>query len=186
MAADQQKILAYIGRVAHQSPVIQMVVGYLMADPGRLSFVRQWPDDQTLAMAMSLHRRLELAGPVWQGYVRGVPVPDPLTWIQAAAPFRASGVAVRLSTDDVWLMEAVQPMVLREQAAESRTHLAERMRSVRQELDRALDLYNEMRHIMEVDRERQPHLEKFLAMAQTQMQGMGQELKMLKDNLDES
>ncbi|POB11133.1 hypothetical protein [Sulfobacillus sp. hq2] len=186
MVADQQKILTYIGRIAYNSPVIQTVVGYLMADPARVVFVRQWPEDQTLAMTMSIHRRIELAGPLWQGYVRGVPVPDPLTWIQAATPFRSAAIALRLSTDDVWLMEAVQPLIQSEEAAEYRAQLEERMQTVRQELDRALDLYNELRHIMEVDRERQPQLEKFLTLAQTQMQTMGQELKVLKENLDKA
>jgi predicted nucleic acid-binding Zn-ribbon protein len=58
--------------------------------------------------------------------------------------------------------------------------MADRMQNLRQELDRALDLYNEVRHLMEIDQERQQELEKFLSMAEAEMQNMGRELSQIK------
>ncbi|HBQ93845.1 MAG: hypothetical protein M1493_09030 [Firmicutes bacterium] len=184
MATDNQKALVYIGRIAQQNPSIQTVVGYLMADPGRMRLVYHLKDDFTLAMGLSIHRRIEIPLAPWQGFIRGVPVPDPLTWIQAAQSYRGQPVMVRISTDDPVLLQLLNGLLKEEKEAEYRQQLLARMDGVRQELDRALDLYNEVRHIMEVDRDRQPELVKFLTMAESQMQGMGKELKAMKAHLE--
>ncbi|SMC02772.1 hypothetical protein SAMN00768000_0758 [Sulfobacillus thermosulfidooxidans DSM 9293] len=184
MGTDNQKVLVYIGRIAQQNPLIQTIIGYLMADPSRTRFVYQLKDEYALSMTMSIHRRIEIPLAPWQGFIRGVPVPDPLTWIQAAQDFKGQPIMVRLSTDDPVLLQLLNTLLKDEKAQEYRNQLLDRMESVRKELDRALDLYNEVRHIMEIDHERQPELIKFLAMAEDQMQGMGQELKTLKAHLE--
>jgi chromosome segregation ATPase len=71
-----------------------------------------------------------------------------------------------------------------EKDQEYRQQLKERMDGVRQELDRALDLYNEVRHVMEVDQERQVELTKFLGIAENEMHHLGQELKFLKGRME--
>lgn len=184
MGSETQRVLVYVGRIAHQTPSIQTIIGYLLADPGRTHFVYHIKEDYPLAMALSIHRRIEIPLAPWQGFIRGVPVPDPLTWIQAAQDFKGQPVMVRISTDDPVLLQLLNTLLKDEKRAEYRSQLLERMDGVRQELDHALDLYNEVRHIMEVDRDRQPELIKFLAMAENQMQGMGRELKALKAHLE--
>ncbi len=183
MSDEPQKILTYIGRVMHQNSGVLTAIGFLLADPDRVRFVLRGAETQELGMMVSIHRRIEIPGPLWQGWIRGVPVPDPLAWISAAIPLRGHPVVLRVSTDDVLLLQLLQPLVEAEEHAGVRTQINARMREVRDELDRALDLYNEVRHLMEVDRDRQPELEQFLLMAQKQMQGMGHELQTLKDNL---
>jgi hypothetical protein len=186
MSDGYQKILTYIGRVMHQHPAMQTAIGYLLADPARVRFVRHGAQTHELAMLLAIYRRIEIPGPSWQGWIRSVPVPDPLAWINAAAPLRAHPIVLKVSTDDPLLVRLLQPLVEKEAQVEARTQINERMQVVRDELDHALDLYNEVRHIMEVDRDRQPELEQFLVMAQKQMQGMGQELQTLKDHLQQA
>jgi adenylate kinase family enzyme len=184
MREDIEKVLVYIGRVAAQVPSIQAVIGYLLSDPSRVRFVESLDQNRQVAMAMSLHRRIELPMAPWQGYIRSVPVPDPLTWIQAA---RVAGgeIAVRVSSDDLMLRQLLAPLVEPERARQQRLVMTDRMKNLRQELDRALDLYNEVRHLMEVDQERQQELEKFLTMAEQEMQNMGRELTLIKERLSE-
>ncbi len=156
-----------------------------MADPRRLRLVYHLKDDFTLSMAISIHRRIEIPLAPWQGFIKGVPVPDPLVWIQAAQNHPSEPVMVRISTDDPVLLQLLNQILKDEKDQEYRQQLKERMDGVRQELDRALDLYNEVRNIMEVDRDRQSELVKFLALAESQMQGMGQELKALKAHMED-
>lgn len=183
MREDIEKVLIFLGRMAIQIPAVQVIVGYLLADPGRVRFVRAVREDHPLAMAISVHRRIEIPLVPWQGYIRGVPVPDPISWIQASRGLKGSEVAVRISTDDVTLVQLLTPLLAKESPEENRAAVEGRMNRLRTELDRVLDLYNEVRHLMEVDQERQAELEKFLAMAESEMKTMGQELKTLKKRL---
>ncbi|PSR21903.1 MAG: hypothetical protein C7B45_08960 [Sulfobacillus acidophilus] len=182
MREQIDKLLIYIGRLAGHVPVLQLVVGYLLADPSRARFVDTLDAATHLGMVISVHRRIELPVAPWQGYIRGVPVPDALTWIQAA---RAMGgdIAIRVSSDDPIILQLVAALVAPERARRDRRAMEDRMQSLRQELDRALDLYNEVRHLMEVDQERQQELEKFLSMAESEMQSMGRELAQIKEQM---
>ena len=185
MREEIDKLLVYIGRVTGQVPVLQVIIGYLLSDPSRVRFVDTLDANRQLGMVLSIHRRIELPMAPWQGYIKSVPVPDALTWIQAA---RAMGgeIAVRLSSDDPVLLQRLTPLVAPERARHERVVMADRMQNLRQELDRALDLYNEVRHLMEIDQERQAELEKFLAMAEAEMQNMGRELSQIKERMQES
>lgn len=185
MKEQVERLLVYLGRLTIQVPPIQVVVGYLLSDPGRVQFTHQLRADYPLAMAISAHRRIELPLAPWQGFIRGVPVPDPLTWIQASSNFRGEPIAVRLSSDDPTLLKMLSPLITPEQEREERAQWQTRMENLRQELDRALDLYNEVRHIMEVDHDRAAELEKFLGIAEEEMQGLGRELTMLKERLSQ-
>lgn len=185
MREEIDKLLIYIGRLAGQVPVLQVIVGYLLSDPSRIRFVDTLESNRDLAMAVSVHRRIELPVAPWQGYIRNVPVPDPLTWIQAA---RAMGgeIAVRVSSDDPIVVQLLSPLVAPERARQERLVMEDRMQNLRQELDRALDLYNEVRHLMGIDQERHQELEKFLAMAEAEMQNMGRELGQIKQRIEGS
>ncbi|MDA8195555.1 MAG: hypothetical protein M0Z53_16405 [Thermaerobacter sp.] len=186
MREQVERLLVQIARVAVQVPSIQVVVGYMLSNLDRVRFVHQLQGDAPLAMAISAHRRIELPLAPWQGFIRGVPLPDPLMWIQAAASLQTEPITVRLSSDEPGLLQLLGPLVAPEQERASRAGWETRMESVRHELDRALDLYNEVRHLMEVDHDRIAELEKFLGIAEKEMQGMGRELKMLRSRLEES
>ncbi len=182
MREQIDKLLIYLGRLTSQVPVLQVIVGYLLADPSRVRFVDTLDQDRKLAMTMAVHRRIELPVAPWQGYIRGVPVPDALTWIQAARGV-SGDITIRLSSDDSMLLQLLNPLVTPERQRHERVAMEERMQNLRQELDRALDLYNEVRHLMEIDQDRQQELEKFLTMAQSEMQNMGQELTQIKQRI---
>lgn len=184
MREDIDKLLLYLGRLTGQVPVLQVIVGYLLADPSRVRFVDSLDPQYQVAMTLSVHRRIELPLAPWQGYVRSVPVPDALAWIQASR--RMGGeIAVRVSTDDPVLRQLLAPLIAPERERHARIVMADRMQNLRQELDRALDLYNEVRHLMEIDQARQQELEKFLSMAEAEMQNMGRELSYIKSQLEE-
>ncbi|AEJ38586.1 hypothetical protein TPY_0384 [Sulfobacillus acidophilus TPY] len=184
MREQVERLLIYLGRTTMHLSWLQLIIGYLLSDPGRVRFVPSLDGTPELAMMISAHRRIEVPGPPWQGYVRGVPVPDPLTWIQVAKSMTVP-IDVRLSSDDPILLQMLTPLVAPVARQHERLEVEERMQSLRTELDRALDLYNEVRHIMEVDHERHQELEKFLGLAEAEMQKMGQELKRLKSRMDE-
>lgn len=183
MRQDIEKLLVYLGRLTVQVPALQVIVGYLLADPGRVQFVNQLPQEGALAMAIQVHRRIEIPLAPWQGLIRGVPISEPLAWIQAARSMAGEPIHIRLSTDDSVLIQQLNPLIGPERKKEERAELERRMAGLRGKLDRTLDLYNEVRHIMEVDQERQEELGHFLTMAEAEMKGMGNELKLLKERL---
>ena len=181
-----EPILVYLGRISFQLPAIQVIVGYLMANPERVRFVQQVKERRSLAMVVSAHRRIEIPMAPWQGYIRGVPVPDPYTWIEAARGYRGEDVAVRISTDDPRLVAMVAPFVRDDQVKEERVEIQDRVQHLRREVDQVLDIYNELRDLMEVDVERQTELSKFVGMAENEMHHLGSELNALKDRLGDA
>lgn len=184
MREDIDKVLIYLGRLTGQIPALQLIIGYLLSDPSRITFVDSFGSQSDLSMAISAHRRIELPMAPWMGYIRGVPMPDALSWIQAA---RSMGgpINVRVSSDDPMVRQLLNPLIMPQRQRQERIMMGERMSQLRQELDRALDLYNEVRHLMEVDQERRDELEKFLSMAETEMHNMGRELTQIKDRLND-
>ncbi len=183
MREEIDKLLIYLGRITAQTPHLQMILGFLLSDPSRVRFVATLDTGGELAMAISAHRRIELPISPWQGYIRGVPVPDPIVWIQAARAMRGD-IAIRLSSDDPLVMQLANPLIAPERERRERLVMEDRMQDLRQELDRTLDLYNEVRHLMEIDHERHQELETFLSMAEREMQNMGRELSHLKERIE--
>ncbi len=181
---DVRRILTHLARISIAAPAVQIAVGFLLANPNRVRFVSQIGDASGLAMAISVHRRIEIPLAPWQGFINGVPVPDPLLWIEAASGKSNDVIAIRVSTDDLELIQSLAPMVVKDEERHRRAELTDRVQNLRQELDRALDLYNEVRHVMEVDQDRQTELTKFLGIAEQEMQGIGQELKALRTRLE--
>lgn len=185
MREDIDRLLTYLGRLTARVPSLQMILGFLMANPGRVRFVASLDPEAELAMAIAAHRRIELPISPWQGYIRGVPVPDPVTWIQAARSV-GGDIHIRLSSDDPLVVQLLNPVIAPDQERRERRAIESRMQNLRQELDRTLDLYSEVRHLMEIDHERHQELEQFLTMAETEMQNMGRELSHLKERIDEN
>lgn len=186
MSDGVEHILIYLGRQSAHVPAIQIIVGFLLAHPNRLRFVRHVSDQGALAMAISAHRRIEIPMAPWQGYIRGVPVPDPFTWIEASRGLVHEEVQIRISTDDPRLLTMLEPLMKEDQEKTERVQIQDRVKHLRQEVDQVLDIYNELRHLMAVDTERQTELSQFLGMAEGEMHHLGSELNALKDRLGEA
>ncbi len=183
MNEGTEKILIYLGRISSNIPAIQVIVGHLLAHPERARFVQQVSEAGALAMTISAHRRIEIPIAPWQGYIRGVPVPDPYTWIEAARGLGVNQIEIRVSTDDPRLLMMLEPWVRDDQQKLERTQIQDRVTHLRQEVDQVLDIYNELRHLMAVDADRQTELSQFLGMAEGEMQNLGHELNRLKERL---
>lgn len=183
MREDVEKLLIYLGRITVQIPALQLIIGYLLSDPPRVRFVASLDQGLELSMVIAAYRRIEVPMSPWQGYIRGVPVPDPLTWIQASRSLRTD-MAIRLSSDDPLVLQMLNRLIAPDRERHQRVVVEDRIQNLRTELDRALDLYNEVRHLMEIDQERHDELERFLGMAESEMQNMGRELKNLKQRVD--
>ncbi len=181
---DVRRILTHLARISISAPSVQIAVGFLLANPSRVRFVSQIAEGPGLAMAISVHRRIEIPLAPWQGFINGVPVPDPLLWMEAAMGKDGQVITVRISTDDFELIQRLSPMVTKDAERHRRAELSDRVQNLRHDLDQALDLYNEVRHVMEVDQDRHAELSKFLGIAEQEMQGIGQELKFLRSRLE--
>lgn len=185
---DERRLaLAQLARLTQGVPPAHLMAGYLLAREDRVRFAANVPEGAELGMSFGIHRRLEVPLLPWQGVVRGVPVPDPLLWIEAAAMVGAASIWVRISTDDTQLTRLLATQVTSNQAVVDRRGLEHRIQGLREEVDRTLDIYGEVRRLMltpEENQETDPNLPQFLRLAQEQMQALGEELSRLKEQLD--
>lgn len=179
MQANEQ-ILSYLTRVTTGSASLQLALGYLIGNKNRVTFVKNL-ETAVVGMIISVHRRIEVPTVPWQGVIADTTVADPLTWILTVSEhYSATNIAVRIATDDMALVQKLEPLLQSEVAASERRWTLEKMGKIREELDSTLDLYNEMRNLLEVDQSRSHELEKFLQLAETQMKSLGEGLKELK------
>lgn len=187
MVDQTMAALTQLARLTVGAPPAQVMVGYLLANLDRVRFVSRIRPDMELAMSFGAHRRIEVPLVPWQGFLRGVPIPDPLLWIDTARQFGRASIAVRVSTDDGTLTELIRPQVDPEELKAQRQELESRMVGLRQEVDRTLDIYAEVRKLMqEPDGEHDPNLTQFYRIAHQQMEQLGEELSRLKERLQES
>ncbi|MCY0884619.1 MAG: hypothetical protein OWV35_01890 [Firmicutes bacterium] len=182
--SDVETVLGYMARATTQYPASQVSLGWLLANARRVQFVARHGADEVLGMTFGIHRRIEIPMVPWMGYVRGVPVPDPLIWMQAAAEWPQSLIGVQVATDDVRLSGLLAPLLTTGAQASGEAAVRSRIRTLREEVDRALDLYNAIRHIMEEEPQRAAELEAFLHMAEHDMKDLGRQLQALKAQLD--
>lgn len=179
--------LDQLARLTVGAPPAHLMVGYLLGNVERVRFVSRLEGDVALGMSFGVHRRIEVPMMPWQGYVRGVPIPDPLLWIQAARMVGTSQIAIRVSTDDTQLTRILTPVLEQERQRSERGTLDREIRNLRQEVDRALDIYAEVKKLMDdPERREDSNLPRFMAMAQSQMEQLGAELSRLKARLEES
>jgi hypothetical protein len=175
------RLLAHLARLTVASPASQLMIGYLLANPERVEWVEGPTDDAGLGMTFSAHRRIEVPGVPWQGFVRGVPIPDPLLWLQATEGQRGQRIRVKVATDDPILTQALAELTRPTRIRAQRREMEARMASLRAEVDRTLDIYAEVRRLMESEEAgRDPELPQFLKLAERQMQELGEELARLK------
>ena len=178
------RLLAHLARLTMGSPAAQLMIGYLMATPERIEWVDPGTEEGALGMSFAAHRRIEVPMVPWQGYVRGVPIPDPLLWLQATHDQRGARIRVKVSTDDGVLSEALSSLTKSSRIADQRREMEARMANLRAEVDRTLDIYAEVRRLISADDERKdPELPQFLKLAERQMQDLGEELSRLKEHL---
>jgi hypothetical protein len=177
------RVLTLLARLTVGSPAAQLMIGYLMASPERILFVDRLEREAEAGMVFAAHRRIEVPMVPWQGFVRGVPIPDPLLWLDAVRDVRPGQVMVRISSDDAAVQAALTPFLSRTRARLERRDMEERMRELREEVDRTLDLYGEMRRLMNEESAGDSNLPRFLEMARQQMQELGEELSRVKDRL---
>jgi hypothetical protein len=179
--------LDQLARLTVGAPPAHLMVGYLLGNVERVRFVSRLEGDVALGMSFGVHRRIEVPMMPWQGYVRGVPIPDPLLWIQAARMVGTSQILIRVSTDDTQLTRILTPVLEQERQRSERGTLDREIRNLRQEVDRALDIYAEVKKLMDdPERREDSNLPRFMAMAQSQMEQLGAELSRLKARLEES
>jgi hypothetical protein len=178
-------VLAQLARVVLNAPVAQLMIGYLLANPERVQFVDRLEEGPEVGMAFGAHRRIEVPMVPWLGYVRGVPIPDPLVFLEAVRQIRPAVIAVRISTDDPVLTMRLRPLLAAQRARMERQEVEARIRELRDEVDRTLDIYGEVRRLLsDSASQHDPNLPAFLQMAQRQMQELGAELARLKEQLE--
>jgi hypothetical protein len=178
-------VLAQLARLMVAVPAAQLMIGYLLAVPERVQFVDRLEDGYEVGMAFGAHRRIEVPMIPWQGFVRGVPIPDPLLWLEAVRQVRPGVIAVRISTDDPVLTSRLRPLLAAVRARTERQEVEQRVQELRAEVDRTLDIYGEVRRLLnDQSGAHDPNLPVFLQMAQQQMQELSAELKRLKERLE--
>lgn len=184
---ERRLALAQLARLTQGVPPAHLMTGYLLAAEDRVRFTSNLPPDAELGMSFGIHRRLEIPMLPWQGTVRGVLVPDPLLWIEAAGMLGRASIWVRVSTDDSQLSKLLAGLVTSNRAVVERRGIETRIQGLREEVDRTLDIYGEVRRLMQASNAHQdadPNLPQFLRLAQEQMQALGDELSRLKQQLD--
>jgi hypothetical protein len=178
-------VLAQLARLTIGAPAAQLMIGYLLAAPDRVQFVDHLDEGHEVGMAFGAHRRIEVPMVPWQGFVRGVPIPDPLLWLEAVRPLRPGIIAVRISTDDPLLTARLKPFLAGHRARQERRAVERRVQELREEVDRTLDIYGEVRRLLnDLDEPHDPNLPAFLQMAERQMQDLSTELARLKERLE--
>lgn len=178
--------LAQLARLTAGMPPAHFMAGYLLAEPARTRFVTHLDPEAPLAMTFGVHRRIEVPMMPWQGFIRGVPIPDPLLWIDSTRGGPRDRIDVRVSTDDPTLTRLLAPLQARRRPEEDRMAVERRMESLRTEVDRALDIYAEVKRLMQ-DPEHGEDLDlpRFLNIAEGQMEQLGRELARLKARIEE-
>lgn len=178
--------LAQLARLTAGAPPAHLMAGYLLAHPERTRFVSHLDPEAPLAMTFGVHRRIEVPMMPWQGFIRGVPIPDPLLWIDSTRGEARDRIDVRVSTDDPVMTRLMAPLQARSRPREERAALERHMESLRTEVDRALDIYAEVKRLMQdPDHEADGDLPRFLSMAEGQMEQLGRELARLKARIEE-
>ncbi|MDA8197980.1 MAG: hypothetical protein M0Z54_00935 [Thermaerobacter sp.] len=182
---ETRQTLAHLARLTMPIPPAHLMVGYLLAHAERVRFTPTLDTDAPLAMAFGVHRRIEVPLVPWEGFARGVPIPDPLLWIEAARSETRSPLSIRVSTDDRLLGALLARHFERRQAGDVRRQREDQVQRLRQQVDQTLDIYAELKRLLaDPDREAEGHLPEFLVMAEEQMAHLSQELTALKGQMN--
>ncbi|HHO81400.1 MAG TPA: hypothetical protein ENN00_00945 [Bacillaceae bacterium] len=142
---------------------------------GRLERVRFVSDIESSPVGVRISTRKRALWPNVPFFARvhGVEVPDPFLFIAALATSDET-IDVRLEVDpeereDGWLDAVLED-------AEQETP-QERVDALRAEIDRLLDIYNEIRHGLEGAKERREDYRRFLEIVQRDIEALTRELR---------
>ena len=182
---ETRQTLAHLARLTISIPPAHLMVGYLLGQAERVRFTPTLDTDGALAMAFGVHRRIEVPLVPWEGFARGVPIPDPLLWIEAVRSDTRSPISIRVSTDDRLMGALLTRHFERRHVGDARRQREDQVKQLRRQVDQTLDIYAELKRLLaDPNREAESHLPEFLAMAEEQMAHLSQELTVLKGQMD--
>lgn len=185
------RVLQRISIAAYPDAMLVYLCGLLMGAVHRVYFVRDL-EGAPIGVQINLGRARVWPTPPWQAVIGGMSFPDPLTLASALAQ-RDDPICVKLAFDGSEEDEEFQEVLVNSYAdiAAGRTagvQQAEgRIDDLRSRIDRALDIYNECRRLMEESSpERRAELAAFQQMAQEELQACTRELRELEMQVAQS
>lgn len=185
------RVLQQLSIAAYPDAMLVYLCGLLMGAVHRVHFVRDMAG-APVGIQINMGRARVWPTPPWQATIGGMSFPDPLT-LAAALAQRDDPICVRLVFDGSEENEDFQQVLVNDYSdiVAGRTagvQQAEgRMDDLRNRIDRALDIYNECRRLMEEGNpERQAELEAFQKMAQEELQACTRELRSLELQVSQS
>jgi len=179
------RVLQRMSIAAYPDAMLVYLFGMLMGAVHRVHFVRDL-EGAPIAIQINLGRARVWPAPAWQAQVGGMTLPDPLTLASALAQ-RNDPICVKLSFDGADEDEEFQRVLVNNyfDVVAGRTagvlRAESRIDELRSRIDRALDIYNECRRLMEESSpERRAELEAYQKMAQAELQACTRELRELE------
>lgn len=179
------RVLQHLAIEAYPDAMLVYLFGLLMGAVDRVHFVRDL-DGAPVGIQVNMGRARVWPTSPWQATISGMIFPDPLTLASALAQ-RDDPICVRLAFDGSENNEDFQEALVDSYAdvAAGRTagvvRTDERIDDLKERIDRALDIYNECRRLMDDgDPERQAELQAFQRMAQEELQACTRELRALE------
>lgn len=179
------RVLQRLSIAAYPDAMLVYLCGLLMGAVHRVHFVRDLTG-APIAVQINMGRARVWPTPPWQASVGGMDFPDPLTLASALAR-RSEPICVKASFDGAEEDEEFQRVLVDSYAdvVAGRTagvvQAESRMEDLRSRIDRALDIYNEVRRLMEEgDEARRAELAVFQKMAQEELQACTRELRALE------
>lgn len=179
------RVLQRLSIAAYPDAMLVYLCGLLMGAVHRVYFVRDL-DGAPIAIQINMGRARVWPTPPWQANVGGMTLPDPLTLASALAQ-RNDPICVKVAFDGADEDEEFQQLLVDNylDVMAGRTagvlRAESRIDHLRNRIDRALDIYNECRRLMEESSpERRAELEAFQKMAQEELQACTRELRELE------
>ncbi len=185
------RVLQRLSVAAYPDAMLVYLCGLLMGAVHRVHFVRDL-DGAPIAIQINMGRARVWPTPPWQAAIGGMTFPDPLTLASALAQ-RDDAICVKLAFDGSEDDEDFQQALVNNYSdvVAGRTagvlQAEGRMDDLRSRIDRALDIYNECRRLMEEGSpERRAELAAFQQMAQEELQACTRELRALEMQVAQS
>lgn len=179
------RVLQHLAIEAYPDAMLVYMFGLLMGAVDRVHFVRDL-EGAPVSIQVNVGRARIWPSAPWQATIGGMTFPDPLT-LASAIVQRDDPICVRLTFDGSENNEDFQEVLVDSYAdiAAGRTagvvRTDERIDDLKERIDRALDIYNECRRLMEgEDPDRQAELETYQRMAQEELQACTRELRALE------
>lgn len=179
------RVLQRVAVEAYPDAMLVYLFGLLMGAVDRVHFVRDL-EGAPVAIQANVGRARVWPTPAWEATIGGMTFPDPLTFASALAQ-RTDAICVKLSFEGSETDEDFQTLLLdgHEDVAAGRTagvvEAEERIDDLKVRIDRALDIYNETRRLMDDgDPERQTELEAYQRMAREELQACTRRLRALE------